>query len=189
MTPPTFLFADLVGWTAFTEAEGDERGAELALGFRRRVSQLLDGHHAHEVKSLGDGVMLRADDPRDAVRLALAVVEEEEIPVRVGAHTGSAVEREGDWYGTTVNVAARLCAAAGDGEVLVSEATLGAAGGFDDVELSDQRLHWLRGVREPIAARVASAPVQSAAQAPRCTDRRGRALGWVPARLKEVYSP
>ena len=76
-------------------------------------------------------------------------------PVRVGMHTGPAVEREGDWYGTTVNVAARLCAAAGGGEVLVSEATRDAAGSLRKVELGERRLHWLKNVTEPVAAFLA----------------------------------
>ena len=71
--------------------------------------------------------MLRCEDPRLAIRLGLRIVDDlEELPgfppVRVGMHTGPAVARGGDWYGTTVNVAARLCAAAGGGQVLVSEA-------------------------------------------------------------------
>jgi class 3 adenylate cyclase len=71
-------------------------------------------------------------------------------------HTGPAVSREGDWYGSTVNVAARLCAAAGGGEVLISEATREAAGRLRKVTLGDRRLHWLRNVTEPVPARLAS---------------------------------
>jgi adenylate cyclase len=87
------------------------------------------------------------------------VTELEEVPgfpaVRVGMHTGPAVERAGDWYGNTVNVASRLCAAAGGGEVLVSAATSEAARGLRKVRLDGQRLHWLKNVTEPIAAHIA----------------------------------
>jgi class 3 adenylate cyclase len=55
-----------------------------------------------------------------------------------------------------VNVAARLCAAAGGGEVLVGESTLKAAGRLRKVRLEEQRLHWLKNVTEPIPARLAS---------------------------------
>jgi adenylate cyclase len=76
-------------------------------------------------------------------------------PVRVGMHTGPAVCRGGDWYGATVNVAARLCAAAGGGEVLISEATREAAGRLRRVALGERRLHWLKNVTEPVAAQLA----------------------------------
>jgi class 3 adenylate cyclase len=72
-------------------------------------------------------------------------------------HTGPAVERGGDWYGATVNVASRLCSAAGGGEVLVSETTAKAAGTLREVRLGDARMHWLKNVVEPVAARPAEA--------------------------------
>src|SRR2546425_12752178 len=106
----TFLFTDLVGFTALTEASGDHRAAELALDFYDRVRRLLPAHRAEEVKTIGDAVMLRVDEPADAVRLGLRIVTELESvpgfpPVRVGMSTGPAVARAGDWYGATVNVA------------------------------------------------------------------------------------
>jgi adenylate cyclase len=157
----TFLFTDLVGYTALTEANGDDRAAELAIDFYRRVRGLLEQHGADEVKTIGDGMMLRASDPASAIRLGLGIVcELEEVPgyppVRVGIHSGPAVERDGDWYGSTVNVAARLCAAAGGGQVLVSEITTDAAGPLRKIELEERELHWLKNVTEPVAARRAS---------------------------------
>jgi class 3 adenylate cyclase len=158
----TFLFADLVGFTALTDAEGDDRAADVALGLYERVRGLLSRYRAEELKTLGDGVALRCDDPADGIALAVRIVEELEAvptfpPVRVGVHTGPAVQRQGEWYGRTVNVAARLCSAAGGGEVLVSEQACGAAGRLAKVEFGERRLHWLRNVTEPIAAHVASA--------------------------------
>ena len=134
----------------------------MALDFYRRVRPLLAEHRAEEVKTIGDAIMVRCEDPALAIRLGLRIVSELEAvsgfpPVRVGMHSGPAVGREGDWYGTTVNVAARLCAAAGGGEVLVSEATHAAAAGARDVEYGERRLHWLKNLIEPVPARVASA--------------------------------
>jgi adenylate cyclase len=153
----TFIFSDLVGFTALTETDGDDRAAELALDFYDRVRTMLADHRAEEVKTIGDAVMLRCDDPALAVRLGLRIVSGLESipgfpPVRVGMHTGPAVERAGDWYGATVNVAARLCTAAGGGQVLVAESTLRAAGRLRKVELAERRLHWLKNVTEPIPA-------------------------------------
>jgi adenylate cyclase len=151
----TFLFADLVGFTALAESEGDDRAVEVALELQSEVRTLLAEHRAEQVKAIGDGLMLRCSDPQDAVRLGLRLVSELErkpsFPlVRVGIHTGPAVPVDGDWYGRTVNVAARLCAVAPGGEVMVSEATRDAAGRMVDVEYGERELHWLRNVTEPI---------------------------------------
>jgi adenylate cyclase len=161
VTCHTFLFVDLVGFTALAAERGDDRAAEVALELVARVRALAPRHGAEVVKTLGDGVMLRAGEADDALRLGTRIVcavaaAPELPPVRVGLHTGPAVSRGGDWYGTTVNVAARLCSAAAGGEVLASEATLAAAGRVARVSLAGRRLHWLKNVTEPIAARVAT---------------------------------
>jgi adenylate cyclase len=158
----TFLFVDLVGFTALAAERGDDGAAEVALELFSRARALAPCHGAEVVKTLGDGLMLRAADPRAGVRLGIRLASEVDEapglpPVRVGVHAGPAAGRDGDWFGTTVNVAARLCSAAGGGEVLVSEATLAAAGRLPLVALAGRRLHWLKNVTEPVAARVASA--------------------------------
>jgi adenylate cyclase len=152
----TFLFTDLVGYTALADAEGDDRAAEVALELQRRVRLLLARYGGEEVKALGDGIMLRCGDPASAVLLGLRIVAELDVdstlpPVRIGIHSGEAVARNGDWYGRTVNVAARLCAVAPGGEVLVSDATRNAAGRMRKVDFGERRLHWLRNVTEPVA--------------------------------------
>jgi class 3 adenylate cyclase len=155
----TFLFADLVGFTALAESEGDDRALEVVLALQHRVRALLAEHRAEEVKALGDGVMLRCDDPADAVRLGLRLTDQREAllpPVRVGIHTGPAVSNAGDWYGTTVNLAARLCAVAPGGEVMVSEVTRRAALWLPRVEWGRRELHWLRNVSEPMPAYLVS---------------------------------
>jgi adenylate cyclase len=157
----TFLFTDLVGFTALTEANGDDSAAELAVEFYDRVRRLLPEHGAEEIKTIGDAIMLRSEEPGHAIRLGLRIVSElEQVPgfppVRVGMDTGPAVSRDNDWYGATVNVAARLCAAAGGGQVLVSDTTHMAAGRLKWVELDEPELHWLKNVTAPVAARLAS---------------------------------
>jgi adenylate cyclase len=151
----TFLFADLVGFTALAEAEGDDRALEVAVDLQRRVRGLLEDHGAEQVKSIGDGLMLRCTSPGAAVRLGLRLVAELDAdpalpPIRVGIHTGPALTRDGDWYGKTVNVAARLCSVAPGGEVLVSEATRDAAGPLQRVDWGERHLHWLRNVTKPV---------------------------------------
>jgi adenylate cyclase len=157
MSPPhTFLFTDLVGYTALADAEGDHRAAAVALELQRRVRALLPHYGGEEVKALGDGIMLRCADPAPAIRLGLRIVatlaDDPGFPlVRVGIHSGEAVTHDGDWYGRTVNVAARLCAVAPGGEVLVSDVTRSAAGRMRKIDFGERRLHWLRNVTEPVA--------------------------------------
>lgn len=113
------------------------------------------------MKSIGDGLMLRSANPRDAIRLGLQLVhqlaDQADFPaVRIGIHTGPALSNEGDRYGATVNVAARLCAIAPGGEIIVSQAARSAAGRMTDVEWSARHVHRLRNVTEPIAAHSVS---------------------------------
>jgi adenylate cyclase len=126
----TFLFADLAGFTALTEAMGDEEAADLAGEFCDAVHELAPRYSAEAIKTIGDALMLRGDDAGQAILLGLHVVNEiggrHYWPtVRVGMHTGPAAERGGAWFGTTVNVATRVSGVAGRGEVLLTEATSG----------------------------------------------------------------
>jgi adenylate cyclase len=157
----TFLFMDLVGFTALTAERGDEDAAEVALRFFAHVRPLLPDHCGEEIKTIGDAMMIRCDEPRQAIELAVRICDElgadhDFPPVRIGVHTGSAVARDGDWYGNAVNVAARLCSAAGGGDVLVSDVTREAAGRSRRVDFGERQLHWLKNVPEPVAAVSAS---------------------------------
>jgi adenylate cyclase len=139
----TFVFADMVGFTAFTAQRGDEAAADLAMAFCLEVSRLAARHGAETIKAIGDEVMVRAPDASDAVRFAASVLDQLSgrrgfLPIRIGMHTGSAVERAGDWFGTTVNVAARVEAAARGGEALVTRDTRAAAGAVTNLELRDR---------------------------------------------------
>jgi adenylate cyclase len=163
----TFLFADLVGFTALAELEGDDRALEVALGLQRRVRGMLEQHSAEQVKAIGDGLMLRCTEPHAAIMLGLRLVEELDgesgfPPVRVGIHTGPAIASEGDWYGRTVNVAARLCSVAPGGEVMVSESTRRAAGKAPGVDWGERELHWLRNVSEPVGTYLVSSRQEQA---------------------------
>jgi class 3 adenylate cyclase/YHS domain-containing protein len=151
----TFIFADLAGFTAMTEAHGDEEAAGVAAEFCRAVRALLADHGAQEVKTIGDALMLRAGDPARAVELGLRIVEDvgaqHGFPtVRVGMHTGSAVERDGDWFGAAVNLAARVSGAASGGEVLLSDATRQAADELGSVNLRERGRQELKNVSDPV---------------------------------------
>jgi class 3 adenylate cyclase len=154
---PTFVFADLVGYTALTEAHGDEAAARLAREFRRTLSRLSREHGAWQVKSMGDGAMIWSPDASRSVSLAARVVEEisvrpDLLPVRVGVHTGQAVMRGGDWYGSAVNLAARLAEHARPNEALISGSTRSAFRGELAWPLRSRCEVFLRGVDQPVSA-------------------------------------
>ena len=157
----TFLFADLVGFTSFTEQAGDEAAADVAVAFQERAERLAADYDCDVVKKLGDAVMIHGRDAMRVVALALRLRRElaqERLcpPLRMGVHSGSAVQRAGDWYGATVNVAARVADAAGAGEILLSVATREriSRGG---VRTADRGARSLKNVAAPLALFAAAA--------------------------------
>ncbi len=127
----------------------------VAREFRRVMSLLSRQHGACHVKSMGDGAMIWVPDATQAVALAERTLIEvgsrpDLLPVRVGAHTGPAVMRDGDWYGRAVNVAARLAGAAEPNEALVSDTTHAAAGAGARRALGRRDVVGLRGIGTPI---------------------------------------
>jgi adenylate cyclase len=163
----TFLFADLAGFTAMTEAHGDEVAADAVADFGKGVRRLLGDFDAEEIKSIGDAVMLRVPDASAAIQLAVRLIAEvgtrhRSLAVRVGVHTGPAVHREGDWFGAAVNLAARVAAVAERGEVLMTEVTRSAAGpALSEYELEVRPGRRFKNILEPVtvyALTLASQP-------------------------------
>ena len=147
----SFLFADLVGFTALTAARGDEVGAAIALDLQHTSRSLAADVGAELVKTMGDAVMVHGHDPVQLVWLGLRLAHELRLRpsrqlVRVGVHSGPAIALENDWYGTTVNLAARLASRARAGEVLVSAGTAHGISAAGPLELVD------RGVWRPYGA-------------------------------------
>jgi class 3 adenylate cyclase/YHS domain-containing protein len=151
----TFLFADIAGFTALTEAHGDEQAATLVAEFCATVRAELPQCGGTHVKSIGDAVMLRIPEPGDAVLLGLRITHElmrgHGAPaVRVGLHHGSYVERDGDFFGAAVNLAARVSGQAVGGEVLLTGQTAALAPDVDGVLYQPRGRRPLRNVREPV---------------------------------------
>jgi adenylate cyclase len=121
----TFLFVDVVNFTRFAARWGDESAADLAVGFQRRVRELAAALGCETVSTHGDAVLVRSDEVEAALELGGALLllsARGALPqVRVGLDTGCATRRGADWFGTTVNTAARVTAAARAGELLISE--------------------------------------------------------------------
>lgn len=157
--PRTIAFLDLSGYTRLTEHAGDERAAEAGQRLVEIASGACARHAGRLVKPLGDGVMLRFDDAAAAVGCCLEIVAALPAaglpPGRAGIASGPVVTRDGDFYGRTVNLAARLADAAGAGEVLVSAAVAEMAhGAFTFADAGERAL---KGFDEPVGAWRATA--------------------------------
>ncbi|MGH2554463.1 MAG: adenylate/guanylate cyclase domain-containing protein [Actinomycetota bacterium] len=131
--PPAVCFLDITGYTRLTEERGDEAAADLAARLGTLVRRPSQEHGGQPVKWLGDGVMFYFRDPGDSVLAALDMVEgvgnEALPPAHVGIHAGPVVFQEGDYFGRTVNIAARIADYARPGEVLVTQEVVDAAAG------------------------------------------------------------
>jgi adenylate cyclase len=154
-TTATFLFADIAGFTALTEVHGDEEAATVVARFCDAVQAELPRFDGTHVKTIGDALMLRVPDPRKAIllgmRIAHDVMRGHRAPaVRVGLHHGPAIERDADYFGATVNLAARVSAAATGGEVMLTAQTAALATGLDGVCYEPRGCQMLRNVREPV---------------------------------------
>jgi adenylate cyclase len=150
----TFVFADIAGFTALTEAHGDEQAATLVADFSEAVRAELPSGAAH-VKTIGDALMLRIPDPGEAILLALDLIHRRTgghgaPAVRVGLHHGPAVERDGDYFGATVNLAARVSGLASGGEVLLTGQTAALVPDLGGVFYEPRGRQTLRNVREPV---------------------------------------
>lgn len=151
----TFLFADIAGYTALTEAHGDEQAADLVAEFSEAVSEELPTGGGTHVKTIGDALLLRIPDPAQAVLLGLRITHEllrrHGAPaVRVGLHHGPAIERDGDYFGATVNLAARVAAVAIGGEVLLTAHTAALAPALEGILYQPRGRQTLRNIREPV---------------------------------------
>lgn len=158
----TLLFSDIENSTARTAELGDGKWMELLREHNSIVREALSAHGGYEVKSMGDGFMLAFGSAVDGLRCAIGMQRafaerdaqaDETLRVRIGLHTGEAIREADDFFGSHVNLAARVGGAATGDEILVSsllKALTESAGEFRfdagrEVELkgisSSQRVH------------------------------------------------
>ena len=156
--PPGIAFLDLTSYTSLTEERGDEAAADLATRLSDLVRDASQAHGGYPVKFLGDGVMFYFPDPAGAVLCGLELVDQvprlELPPARMGVAAGPVVFRDGDYFGRTVNTAARITDYARPGEVLVSEdvATLVSPEGISYVTVGPVSL---KGLSHPTTLHLA----------------------------------
>jgi len=151
----TIMFSDIVGFTALTERLGDERTQEILHTHCAIVREQIAAHGGFEVKAQGDGFMIAFRNARGAVHCAVAIQramaaydEHVGAPVRlrIGLHTGEAIHEGDDFFGRSVIVAARIAAAARNGEILVSSLVRELAASSEDLTFDDGRQIELKGL-------------------------------------------
>ena len=146
-----FCFVDLTGFTRYTEEEGDEEAFDLVERFIETVEATLPAE-ALIVKTIGDEVMIVSPDPVTLTEWAVGFMElfQERPQPRVGVHFGRAVYRDGDYFGSEVNLTHRVVARALGGEVMVTTAVAEAIGGSDYLEFDPIGEVDLRGFPTPV---------------------------------------
>ena len=151
--PSAMVFVDLSGFTRLTEERGDAAAAELAAVLAAIAQETSQQHGGRPVKWLGDGIMFHFPDPRGCVVAALEMVERTPSvglpPAHVGVAVGPVVMQDGDYYGKTVNLAARLSGRAGPSEVLVTGEVV-EAGRRDGVRFEEIGKAELKGLSAPV---------------------------------------
>jgi adenylate cyclase len=143
-------FADLAGYTRYTEEEGEEEALSFVERFIDAVAETLpDG--ARIVKTIGDEVMIVGQEPRSLCEWAVgfqALWNERPAP-RIGVHCGAAIYRDGDYFGREVNLAARVVARARGSEVLITDAVRATVERYDHLAFEDIGQVKLKGFSEP----------------------------------------
>jgi len=146
---PAICFLDISGYTRLTQERGDEAAADLATTLARLVQRSSVQHGGKPIKWLGDGVMFFFPDPGPGVRAALEMVDALAAaglpPAHVGLHAGPVLYQQGDYYGQTVNLSARIADYARSGEVLVTQEVVDASE-EDGIAFSDVGPVELKGV-------------------------------------------
>jgi adenylate cyclase len=143
-------FADLAGYTRFTEEEGEEEALSSVERFVEGVTNTLPDD-ARVVKTIGDEVMVVGNDIRALVDWAVDYVAsfEERPEPRIGIHWGTTLYRDGDYFGREVNLASRVVARARGGEVLVTDAVVDAVSGATELQFEGIGQVKLKGFDEP----------------------------------------
>jgi class 3 adenylate cyclase len=176
--PPvrTFLIADIRGYTRFTEEYGDEASARLSAKFSDLVQEGAQLRGGALIELRGDEALVVFESARQAIRAAMDLQRlfaqetdvDSDLPLNVGIgiDSGEAIALEdGSFRGAALNVAARLCAMAHGGEVIVSEGTSHLAGRLPGVRYIHRGRAHLKGIADPVSViRVAPEDEQSQSQ-------------------------
>lgn len=156
-----FLFADLREYSRFVETHGDHAAAELLKAYRALVRQAVAQHAGAEIRTEGDSFYVVFPSASSGVRCGVAILEAagqanqevgaQPIAVGVGVHAGETVETDEGFVGSAVNIAARICAQAKAGELLVSDTVRSLTRTTLPYGFRPVGARKLKGIAEPIA--------------------------------------
>jgi class 3 adenylate cyclase/tetratricopeptide (TPR) repeat protein len=157
-----FLFTDIVGSTELYDRLGDETAEALRRAHFRLLREAMSEHGGHEVKNVGDGLMVVFPSAVDAVSCGIAMQRAVDrynrrpqtmpLEVRIGLHAGEPIHDEEDYFGASVNVAKRLCDGAEGGQIIASDLVRGLIGGREGFAFRTLGPLPLRGITEPLDA-------------------------------------
>ena len=153
----TIMFTDIEDSTSLNEELGDADYVKLIAAHTRVIDHQVEKHRGHVVKTQGDGFMMVFGSPADAVDAAMAIQRETAgsarrrrtpVRVRVGVHEGTAILKDGDYFGRAVALAARVAAQAQGGQVLVTTPVVEALQDYEVESCGEFELRGLAGVHE-----------------------------------------
>lgn len=149
----TVMFTDIAGSSSIASAVGDRTWADAISRHLHELSQVIEDNGGRIVKTLGDGTMSIFSSARNTLsaavsiqRLTTLVTENPALEVRIGIHTGDAVEANGDFFGTVVNKAARIAGTANPRQILVSDSTRSMVEGSPEFTFESPITIAIRGI-------------------------------------------
>jgi branched-chain amino acid transport system substrate-binding protein len=158
----TFLIADVRGYTRFTQEHGDEAAGELAARFADLAGQVVSSCGGQVLELRGDEALAVFGSARQALRAAVELQRRFRertdgrpvfpLGIGIGLDAGEAVPIAGGYRGTALNLASRLCSAAGPGQILATATVVSLAAKVDGIRFVPRRPMRVKGVDGPVRA-------------------------------------
>ncbi|MFH1119820.1 MAG: tetratricopeptide repeat protein [Bacteroidota bacterium] len=146
------VFTDIVGYTRQME-EDEERMLHLLQQQRDIISPIVKSYNGEIIKELGDGLLLMFNSAVDAVRCGISIqtrLAGEDLTIRAGIHIGEVIFKDGDVFGSAVNVAARIQPLASANGVCISDAVKKQIQNQTDIRLNSIGAKTLKGIKDPV---------------------------------------
>ncbi|HVQ53388.1 MAG TPA: adenylate/guanylate cyclase domain-containing protein [Mycobacterium sp.] len=160
LVAPAIAFVDVSGYTKIADTLGDEAAARAATRFAMLVDRVVTARGGRLVKLLGDGAMLAFPNAPAAVRCSVDLVgrtgQEGLPPIHVGIDAGEVVRRDGDYFGSVVNVASRVAELAGPRQVLVTDRVAIACRDERDLQFVAAEPTVLKNIARPVTLHLAN---------------------------------
>lgn len=186
-------FADLVGYTALSQQLSEHELAEVVSRFEGIAYDTVASMSGRVIKLIGDAVMFEAPDPTEGAEIALALADayrddEELSDVRVGLAFGPVLRRDGDLYGSTVNLASRIVSVAYPGTVVLGEELFAELEDHEAYEFRKLRSHVLKDIGRVRLWRMRRTGDEEESPQVRSRSRREQRRAWIEQRRGEAMS-